>query len=46
MDYNKKNKKKFDFKQKKDCAIKSIDEVNCFLLNLNKARIIKKIIKK
>ena len=27
-------KKKFDFKQKKDCAIKSIAEVNCFLLNL------------
>ena len=34
MDSNKKNKKKFDFKQKKDCAIKSIAEVNCFLLNL------------
>ena len=41
-----KKKKKFDFKLKKDCALKSLMEVNCFLCNLNKACTLKKIIKK
>lgn len=41
-----KNKKKFNFLEKKQCAIKSLREVNCFLYNLNKVCTIKKIIKK
>lgn len=40
------NKKKIDFKAKKDCALKSLAEVNRFLCNLNKACTLKKIIKK
>lgn len=46
MDSNKKKKKCFNFKQKKDCALKSIKEVNCFLNNLSIAFTIKKIVKK
>lgn len=41
-----KKKKNFDFKVKKDCAFKSLNEVNCFLCNLTKACTLKKIIKK
>ena len=41
-----KKKKKFDFKAKKDCACKSLREVNCFLCNLSRACTLKKIIKK
>ena len=44
MDSNK--KKCFNFKQKNDCALKSIKEVNCFLNNLSTAFTIKKIVKK
>lgn len=29
-------KKKFNFSEKKDCAINSIKEIECFLRNLNK----------
>lgn len=32
-----KNKKKFNFSEKKDCTIRSIKEVEFFLCNLNKA---------
>ena len=32
-----KNKKKFNFKEKKDCTIHSIKEVEFFLCNFNKA---------
>lgn len=46
MDYRSKNKKKFNFAEKKKCALKSLKEINCFLCNLNKAYTIKKIIKK
>ncbi len=46
MESRGKNKKKFDFAQKKACAIKSLKEVNCFLSNLNKVCTIKKIVKK
>ena len=46
MDSRGKNKKKFNFTEKKQCVIKSLREVNCFLYNLNKACSIKKIIKK
>lgn len=46
MDSNKKKCKKFDFKQKKDCAINSLKEVNCFWNNFSKIYTIKKIIKK
>ena len=45
MDSQNKKKKKFDFKVKKDRAIKSIAEVNCFLSKLNTAYTLKKIIK-
>lgn len=46
MEYRGKNKKKFNFLEKKTSAIKSLKEVNCFLSNFNKVCIIKKIIKK
>lgn len=46
MNSHGKNKKKFNFLEKKQCAIKSLREVNCFLYNLNKVCTIKKIIKK
>lgn len=46
MDYRGKKKKKFDFLEKKACAIKSLREVNYFLSNLSKICTIKKIIKK
>lgn len=45
MDSRGKKKKKFNFCEKRDCAIKSIKEVNCFLCNLNKACTIKRIFK-
>lgn len=45
MDSKGKKKNKFNFHQKKDCAIKSLREVNCFLSNLNKAFTIKKLFK-
>jgi len=32
-----KNKKKFNFKEKKDCTIHSIKEIEFFLCNFNKA---------
>ena len=32
-----KNKKKFNFTEKKDCTIRSIKEIECFLCNFNKA---------
>ncbi len=38
-------KKKFNFCEKRDCAIKSINEVNCFLCNLNRVFTIKKLFK-
>lgn len=34
---NKKNKIKFN--EKKDCCVKSLKEVNCFLCNIKKAKI-------
>jgi len=46
MDYREKSKKKFNFLEKKACAIKSLREVNCFLYNLSKTCQIKKLIKK
>lgn len=46
MDYRGNNKKNFNFLEKKTLAIKSLREVNCFLYNLNKVFIIKKIVKK
>ena len=45
MSENKKNKK-FDFNKKKKCAINSINEINCFLTNLNNARKFRKIFPK
>lgn len=45
MDSKGKKKNKFNFHQKKDCTIKSLREVNCFLSNLNKAFTIKKLFK-
>lgn len=32
-----KNKKKFNFVERKDCTIRSIKEIEFFLCNLNKA---------
>lgn len=46
MDYRGKKGKKFNFSEKKKCAIRSLKEVNCFLSNLNKACTIKKLLKK
>lgn len=46
MDSKKKKCKKFDFKQKKDCALQSLREVNCFWSNFSKVCTIKRIIKK
>lgn len=46
MEYRGKNKKKFNFSEKKAIALKSLKEVNCFLSNFTKACTIKKIIKK
>lgn len=46
MEYRGKGKKKFDFAHKKECAVRSLKEVNCFLSNLNKVCTLKKIIKK
>lgn len=37
MDSNNANNKKFNFKQKKDCTIYSIKQVEYFLCNLDKA---------
>ena len=45
MENRHKNKKRFNFSQKKDCAIKSLYEINCFLNKLNTAYTIKKILK-
>lgn len=46
MDYRGKKEKKFNFLEKKACAIKSLHQVNYFLTNFSKACTIKKIIKK
>lgn len=46
MDYHKKKCKKINLKQKKDCAMQSLKEVNCFWNNFSKIYTIKKIIKK
>jgi len=46
VDYRVKKEKKFNFLEKKACAIKSLREVNCFLYNFSKACQIKKLIKK
>lgn len=35
----KNNKNKFNFKQKKDCCVKSLKEINSFLCNVKKAKI-------
>ena len=45
MDSRDNKKKKYNFCEKKKCAINSLREVNCFLFNFNKACIIKKILK-
>lgn len=49
MDYRSKDKKNFSFIDKKNCALKSLKEVNCFLshvtCNVGKVCAIKKIIK-
>ena len=42
MDSRGKKNKKFNFCEKRDCAIKSIKEVNCLLCNLKKAWTIKR----
>ena len=34
---NNKNKKNFNFSERKDCTIRSIKEIEFFLCNLNKA---------
>lgn len=46
MDYRGKKEKKFNFKEKKQCAIRSLREVNCFLSKLNKACSINNCLKK
>ena len=43
MDSRGKKNKKFNFCEKRDCAIKSIKEVNCFVCKLKKAGTIKRI---
>lgn len=43
MDNRGKDKKKFNLIAKKDCAIKSIYEVNCFLSKLNTVNKITKL---
>jgi len=40
---NKKKSKKFNLHAKKDCAIKSLFEVNCFLNKISTAKKIKEI---
>lgn len=46
MECRGKKQKKFNFAEKKACAIKSLKEVNCFLCNFSKACTLKRIIKK
>lgn len=46
MNYRVKKDKKFNFLEKKACAIKSLHEINYFLYNLGKACQIKKLLKK
>lgn len=46
MEYRGKKEKKFDFLDKKKCAIKSLYEINCFLSNLTKVCTVKKFINK
>ena len=36
---NKTKNKKFDFTEKKNCCLKSLNDVNLFLCNLKKAKI-------
>ena len=43
MDNRGKKEKKFNLHEKKDCAIKSLFEVNCFLNKLSTAKNITKI---
>jgi len=44
MNSREKNKKSFNFIEKKNCAINSILEINCFLSNLTKIKTIKKLV--
>ena len=43
MDNKKKTHKKFKLHEKKDCAVKSLFEVNCFLNKLSSAKKLTKI---
>lgn len=45
MDSYKKKEKKFDFIHKKECLIKSLYQVNCFLSYFSEACKVKKIFK-
>lgn len=36
---NENKKERINFTEKKDCCIKSLKEVNCFLCNIKKAKI-------